>query len=658
MDNSEAKKRIDELTEELKYHSKLYYENDAPEISDREYDMLQRELISLEQEYPEYRHSDSPTVNVGGKRNIKFSPVTHNVKMESLQDAFDYEELRLFDKRIREVYPDAVYSVEPKIDGLSVSLQYINGVLTVGATRGDGTVGEDITENIRTVKTVPEKLKGAPSILEVRGEVYMSHKSFGDFCEYQEINDLPAPKNPRNAAAGSLRQKDAKVTKSRNLDIFLFNIQRVEGTEINSHIESLDYLKSLGLTTLPFYKKCNSIDEAIEEIERIGNIRGELEFDIDGAVIKVDDFSKRSEIGSTAKYPKWAIAYKYPPEEKETVLRDIEIAVGRTGVITPTAVFDTLLLAGTSVSRATLHNQDFIDEKGAAIGDTIIVRKAGDIIPEVVSVKHHIGNKPYKLPSICPSCGSKTVRMDGESAVRCINPACPAQRLRHLIHFASKDAMDIDGLGPAVIKNLIESELINDSADIYFLSEEQLLKLDNFKEKSANNLINSINKSKENDLFRFICGLGIHGVGQKASKLIADNFKTVDEILTKTVDDYCKIDGFGEILAKNSAEFFNKPETLELIEKFRKAGVNFTSLNQITDTRFAGLTFVLTGTLDGMTRDEASEIIEKHGGKTSSSVSKKTDYVLAGSDAGSKLTKAQSLGVEIINLDKFKEMLK
>ena len=654
----EAKKRIDDLTEELKFHSKLYYEQDAPQISDREYDMLQRELVELETEFPEFAHNDSPTKKVGGNVAVKFSPVEHKVRMESLQDAFSYDELRSFDKRVRESFPNAVYSVEPKIDGLSVSLQYENGVFTIGSTRGDGDVGENVTENLATIKSVPKKIKDTSALLEVRGEVYMSHESFDEFYKNQEINGLKLPKNPRNAAAGSLRQKDSKITASRNLDIFIFNIQQSNHPEIENHIDSLEYLKSIGFNTLPFYKRCATIEEAISEIERIGNVRGELDFDIDGAVIKVDNFAARQDIGSTSKFPKWAIAYKYPPEEKETVLKDIEINVGRTGAITPTAVFDTVLLAGTSVSRASLHNEDFIKEKGIGIGDTIIVRKAGDIIPEVVGVKQHIdGNPVYTLPRICPSCGAEVHRIDDEAALRCTNPSCPAQLLRNLIHFTSRDAMDIEGLGPAILEILVDNGIIKTPVDIYGILKDDLLKLDKFKEKSATNIINAIEKSKENELYKFIYALGIRHIGLKASKLICDEFGNIDSILNATFDDYMNIEGFGETLARSASEFFSHPETAELIEKFQAKGLSMKVEDNNVDNRFEGMTFVLTGTLDGMTRDEASEIIQRHGGKTSSSVSKKTTYVLAGEAAGSKLTKAESLGVKVIDLQEFIKMV-
>ena len=655
----EIKTKIDELTAKLKHHSKLYYELDAPEISDREYDLMLRELVELENKYPELAHADSPTSNVGGAASKKFSEVRHTVRMESLQDAFSFDEIIAFDKRVKQTFDNVVYSVEPKIDGLSVSLEYRNGNLYIGSTRGDGDVGENVTENLETIKTVPAKLSVQLPLVEARGEVYMSHESFDEFYKYQEINGLHVPKNPRNAAAGSLRQKDAEVTKKRNLDIFMFNIQRIEGKELNSHIESLDYLKELGFNTLPFYTKCNSIEEVISEIKRIGEIRGSLDFDIDGAVVKVDDFAQRKVLGSTSKFPKWAIAYKYPPEEKETVLTNIEINVGRTGALTPTAVFNSVILAGTSVSRATLHNQDFINEKGICIGDTIVVRKAGDIIPEVVSVTKHTENATtYQIPSRCPSCNSPVSKVDDEAVTRCTNPACPAQLLRNITHFASRDAMDIEGMGPAVVEALVDSGLVKNPVDIYKLTKEKLLTLERFADKSAENLIDAIQKSKDNELYRFVYALGIRNIGQKASKLICDKFLSIDSILNATYEDYLEIEGFGETLALSAFEFFNQIETTKLVNSFKECGLKLEVKSNVIDNRFNGMTFVLTGTLDGITREEASKIIEQFGGKTSSSVSKKTTYVLAGESAGSKLTKAESLGVKIIDLDKFYNMIK
>lgn len=658
MKTEAIKARIDELTATLRRHSHLYYDLDTPEIDDLEYDKLQRELKNLEEQYPEFAHADSPTKHVGGSVSSKFSPVHHSVRMESLQDAFSFDELRDFDRRVKETCPGAVYSVEPKIDGLSVSLEYRNGTLTVGSTRGDGDDGENITENIETIKSIPKKIDVQLPLLEVRGEVYMSHESFNDFYKYQEINDLPLPKNPRNAAAGSLRQKDAKVTAKRRLDIFLFNIQQIEGKDISSHTESLEYLKELGFSTLPFYKRCGSIDEAIEEIARIGDIRGELSFDIDGAVIKVDSFAEREKLGSTAKFPKWAIAYKYPPEEKVTVLQNVAVQVGRTGALTPTAEFEPIFLAGTNVSRATLHNFDFAAEKNIAIGDTIIVRKAGDIIPEVVAVKEHKGGRKVAAPKVCPSCGAAIHKSVDEAVLRCTNPECPAQLLRNLTHYASRDAMDIEGLGPAIIESLVSKGFIKTPADIYSLTVSHLLTLEGFAQKSADNLIKAIEKSKTAELHRFLFALGIRNVGLKASKLLCAKFGSIDSIMAASFDELTAIDGIGQIIAGSICEFFKKPQTEQLISEFKSKGLSLSTAETSLDNRFEGMTFVLTGTLEGMTRQQASEMIESHGGKTSSSVSKKTTYVLAGSDAGSKLTKAESLGITVIDLNTFLKMLK
>ncbi len=656
--SSDAKLKIDELTEKLKYYSNKYYMEAVSEISDFEYDMLQRELMALEKEFPEYAHADSPTVNVGGSFEERlFAPVNHTVKMESLQDAFSFEELEAFDNRIKEL-SDPIYSVEPKIDGLSVSLEYKNGRFFRGSTRGDGLVGEDVTANLLTIEDIPKTISFLGE-LEVRGEVYMSHKRFIELVERQENEGLQPAKNPRNAAAGSLRQKNSKITAERKLSSFIFNIQRIDGAEFNSHIESLDFLKSLGFSVLPFYYKVSGIAEAIERITEIGDKRGELPFDIDGAVIKLDSITNRDVFGSTAKFPKWAVAYKYPPEEKTTKLLDIEINVGRTGALTPTGVFEPVTLAGTTVSRAVLHNEDFIKEKDICIGDTIVVRKAGDIIPEVLAVAERAADRmPYKMPETCPSCGANVSREEGEAVIRCTNAECPAQLARHLIHFASRDAMDIEGLGPAVVALLLENNLVLHPYDLYSLKIEDLAKLERMGEKSAENLVSAIEKSKENDLYRLIFGLGIRHIGAKAAKLVADSMQNMDAILSATAEDFMKIDGFGEIMAKSLAEFLSMPQTKELINKFKEFGLNMQSKTVITDTRFSGMTFVLTGTLPTYKRNEAAAIIEGFGGKTSSSVSKKTTYVLAGEEAGSKLDKANALGVAVIDEVAFNEMIK
>lgn len=652
------KKRSEELREIINYHNKRYYEMDEPEIEDFEYDRLLHELIDIEEKYPQLLTADSPTHRVGGKADGQFTPVVHTVPMESLQDAFSLDDVYAFDKRVKEAVGDVKYIVEPKIDGLSVSLEYENGLLIRGSTRGDGNVGEDVTANIRTIRAIPLKLDTELPVLEVRGEVYMPREVFLKLVEEQELNGEKVFKNPRNAAAGSLRQKNPKITSKRNLDIFLFNIQRIEGKELTGHKESLDYIKELGLHTVPFYKECASIEEAIDEINAIGEKRGSLPFDIDGAVIKVDDFDKRAEMGSTAKFPKWALAFKYPPEEKETTLLDIEINVGRTGVLTPTGIFEPTLLAGTTVSRATLHNQDFIDEKGICIGDRVIIRKAGDIIPEVLSVVAHGENAvPYRIPDICPSCGGKVTREEGEAALRCCNPDCPNQLLRNLIHFCSRDAMDIEGLGTAVLDALIKQGLIRTAADIYLLKAEDIAKIERMGEKSGENLVAAAEKSKQNDLHKLIFALGIRHIGQKAGKLLSDKFDSMEKLMDATTEEIEEIDGFGHIMAESVAQFFSHSESRELIERLKELGVNMQSKKEIKGNLFEGKTFVLTGTLATMTRSEASKIIESFGGKTSSSVSKKTDFVLVGEDAGSKLKKANDLGVTVISEEEFKNML-
>ncbi len=653
---NDIKNKIEQLRKQIEYHSNRYYNEDAPEIEDYEYDMMMRELQSLEENYPEYKTPDSPTQRVGGKADNTFESVVHTVRMESLQDAFSHNELRDFSKRVNETVVNCQYVVEPKIDGLSVSLEYRNGVFFRGSTRGDGNVGEDVTANLKVIRNIPLKLNEPLEYLEVRGEVYMPKKSFEKVVDRQILNEEKPFKNPRNAAAGSLRQKDSEVTKTRGLDIFVFNIQQIEGKELNSHKQSLDYLKTLGFNTIPTYKLVDNIEDAIEEIKNIGESRGSLEYDIDGAVIKVNDFKSRTELGSTAKFPKWAVAFKYPPEEKQTKILDIEIAVGRTGVLTPTAVLEPVHLAGTTVSRATLHNIDFITEKGIAIGDIVTVRKAGDIIPEVLCVNEHLSDNIYKFPTKCPSCSSDVIREDDEAAIRCINPDCPAQLLRNLIHFCSRDAMDIEGLGPAILEQFSKNNMISSSADIYDLKSEDILKLDGFQEKSAKNIIESINKSKENDLSKLLFALGIRHIGSKAAKLLAEHFKNIDAVINASVEEICEIDGFGEVMAISVYDFFKTEKTKDLILRFKQHGVNTVSKTEIKDDRFAGKTFVLTGTLPTFKRSEAQKIIESFGGKCSSSVSKKTDFVLAGEEAGSKLDKANALGVKVINENEFKEM--
>lgn len=653
MKKIEAEKRAAELTAQLDKYTYQYYVLDAPEVSDYEFDMLMQELKSIEAEFPELITPTSPTQRVGGVASGRFDKVEHTVQMASLQDVFSIEQVDDFLRRCKEelTYPE--FSVEPKIDGLSVSLEYTNGVLTRGSTRGDGFVGEDVTANLRTIRSIPLKIDNAPEFLEVRGEVYMPRSSFFDLVEQQELLGEQPFKNPRNAAAGSLRQKDPKITAERRLDIFIFNVQQCIGRDFSAHTESLDYLRSLGFKTVPSYKKVRELSEITDEIERIGDSRQDFGFDIDGVVIKVDSLAQRDIMGATAKTPKWAVAYKYPPEEKETTLLDIEVNVGRTGAITPVAVFDSILLAGTSVSRAVLHNQDFIDEKDIRIGDTIVVRKAGEIIPEVLrSVSHNADSKPFKLPENCPVCGTKSIREDGESVLRCPNPQCPAQLLKNLIHFASKGAMNIDGLGPAVMTALVEKKLVSSPADLYHLKKEHLTVLERFGEKSSENLIKAIDSSRSAELDSLVYALGIRNIGQRAATLLCEKFPDMDKLLQAGKSDIASIEGFGDIMAESVVNALGEPHMRELIDRLRDAGVNMTySAKQLSDDRFAGLTFVLTGTLPTMKRDDAKKLIESFGGKVSGSVSKKTNFVVAGEDAGSKLTKAQELGIEILSED-------
>ena len=635
-----------------------YYNDDAPEIEDYEYDMMMRELKGLEEKYPEFDSADSPTKRVGGKADNSFASVEHTVRMESLQDAFSKEEIFDFDRRVKENVSDVHYVVEPKIDGLSVSLEYVNGEFFRGSTRGDGNVGEDVSGNLRVIHNIPLKLNHALPYIEVRGEVYMPKKSFDRVVDRQLINDEKPFKNPRNAAAGSLRQKDSEVAATRGLDIFVFNIQQIEGKELTSHKGSLDYLKELGFNTIPYYERVDDIETAFEKVLQIGEKRGELEFDIDGAVIKVDDFSEREQLGSTAKFPKWAVAFKYPPEEKQTEILDIEITVGRTGKLTPTAVLSPVHLAGTTVSRATLHNQDFINEKGVNIGDIVTVRKAGDIIPEVLCVKEKRSNGSFVYPERCPSCNEKVVREEGESDIRCINPECPAQLLRNLIHYCSRDAMDIEGLGPSIIETFVNEGMIKTVTDIYRLDKEKIASLDGFQQTSANNIIESVENSKNNDLSKLIFAFGIRHIGAKAAKLLSDEFKNIDNLINASLEAISDIDGFGDIMAKSAFDFFQSESARELIADLKSFGVNTESKTVINDNRFEGMTFVLTGTLPTYKRSEASKIIESFGGKTSSSVSKKTSYVLSGESSGSKLDKANQLGIPVIDENEFNEMIK
>lgn len=658
MTSETAKTRIEELREQIDYHSRRYYDQDAPEIEDDEFDALTRELKELEQAYPQFITADSYTQRVHGELSALFTPVAHEVPLISLQDVFSLDELREFDARVRETVEAPIYVVEPKIDGLSVALEYENGRFVRGATRGDGQTGEDVTANLRTVRRIPATLKEALPRLIVRGEVYMPRERFAALVREQEEEGEKTFKNPRNAAAGSLRQKDPYVTAKRNLDLFVFNMQLIEGEEVTAHAASIDRMATLGLPVIPFYKRTSSIAEVIAEVERIGTVRSSLPFDIDGAVVKVDDFTQREALGATSKFPKWAVAYKYPPEEKTTTLLDVEVAVGRTGVLTPTGVFEPVTLAGTTVSRATLHNADFIREKGLCIGDTVVLRKAGDIIPEVVRVvAHRTDATPVTLPDVCPSCGAAVSREDGEAALRCTNPECPAQQIRHLIHFASRDAMDIEGLGPAVIEQLVAAGLVTHIDDLYRLSRDEVAAIDRMGEKSADNLLAAVEASKQQELARVLFGLGIRHIGQKAAKLLSDRFGSIEAVMAADKAQLCAIDGFGEIMADSLLQFFSLPASRELVERLKAVGLQMPSNTQRADDRFAGITFVLTGTLPTMKRDEASALIEKYGGKTSGSVSKKTGIVLAGEDAGSKLTKAQQLGIRIIDEAEFLTML-
>ncbi len=665
---TEAKKRLEELRAELDRHARLYYVYDAPEISDYEYDRLYRELEELEARFPQFDSPASPTKRVGGAILDKFAPFTHRVRLASLADVFSPEELSTFLADTERVigYP-AAYSVEPKIDGLSVALTYENGIFVRGATRGDGTTGEDVTENLRTVRSVPLTLTAPVPYLCVRGEVYMSHATFDALNAKREEEGQPLFANPRNAAAGSLRQLDSHITAERRLDIFIFNYQEgdlyLDGHAPKTHTETLSRLRELGFPVLPEQKTIASQEEILAYVAALGEKRATLPFDMDGAVIKLDDLALRREVGEGTKTPKWAVAYKYPPEQQMTKLIDIEIAVGRTGVLTPTAVLAPVRLAGSTVSRATLHNIDFIREKDVRVGDTVTVQKAGDIIPEIVSVvrEHRAGNEtPFEMPSVCPSCGAPVVRdADGEgAAVRCENPACPAQRSRALIHFASKDAMDIDGLGPQIVELLVSEGLVSDAADLYTLDPARLSSLERMGEKSAANLIAAIEKSKEAGLERLLYALGIRQVGTVAAEAIAAHFGDMTRVVAATVEELSAVPDIGEITAANITAYFARADVEDLLVRFAAYGLRMTAKAATpTKTTFAGKTFVLTGTLPTMTRDEASALIKAAGGKVSSSVSKKTDYVLAGEEAGSKLTKAKELGVTVIDEPTLLEML-
>lgn len=658
MEFDKIKEQYEQLKTKLIYHNQKYYVDDSPEIEDWEYDALMKQLKAIETEHPQLITSDSPSQRVGGNADSLFTPVTHIVPMESLQDVFSIDELYEFDRRVHEAGITPQYTVEPKIDGLSVSLEYENGILVRGSTRGDGITGENVTANLRTIKSIPLRLNSNIPFLEVRGEVFMPRTSFAQLVAAQDERGEKTFKNPRNAAAGSLRQKDPHITASRQLDIFIFNFQQGYGISFDTHRQSIDQMKQLGLKVIPSCKVFDNIDDVVAEIELIGKMRSSYEYDTDGAVVKVNSLADREALGSTAKFPRWACAFKYPPEEKDTILQSIEINVGRTGVLTPTAVFSPIELNGTTVMRAVLHNIDNIREKDIRIGDTISVRKAGEIIPEVLRVVSHADNsQPYEFPDTCPSCGSHVIREPEEAAIRCVNPQCPAQLARNLIHFASRDAMDIEGMGPAVVNQLIDSRLISSPADIYSIRAEDIEAIDRMGKKSAENLINAIDKSRTNELYRLIFGLGIRHIGSKAAKLLCEAFPTLDAIFAATTEQIEQIDGFGSIMAQSVHDFFALPQTRQLIDKLLQNGVNPKSVEKQQEGKLTGLTFVLTGTLPTLKRDEAKKLIEQRGGKVTGSVSKKTSYVVAGEEAGSKLDKAMQLGIPVISQQQLEEML-
>lgn len=655
----EIKERIQELTKVLKEANYLYYVQDAPTMPDFEYDRLLRELEELEMAHPEYILPDSPTQRVGGEALSKFEKVAHPVPLMSLQDVFSPEELEEFVQKTLESYPDTKFSVEPKIDGLSVALEYENGLFIRGATRGDGTVGEDVTENLKTIRSIPMRLEGAPSRLIVRGEVYMPKKSFEALNERQEAEGKPLFANPRNAAAGSLRQLDSKITASRKLDILVFNVQLAEGVKFETHEDSLNFLRKLRFKVID-NKMLSNAKQIVDHVMSINENRESLACDIDGAVIKVNDIAQRDAMGSTAKCPKWAVAYKYPPEIKPTVVEDIVVQVGRTGVLTPKAVVKPVRLAGTTVTNATLHNQDFISERDIRIGDTVLIRKAGEIIPEILEVdltRRPTDATPYRLPSHCPVCGAPTAKDEDGAFLRCTGAACPAQLSRNIAHFVSRDAMDIDGLGSAIVDALIEKGFLKSPADIYYLSLEDVKSLWQKGELAATKLLDAIEASKEQDLSRLIFALGIRQVGAKTGKVLAGQFGTLDVLMAATEEELTDVPDVGAVTAKSIADWFAQPEAVEMIEKLRRAGVNFESKRSVSDARFAGMTFVLTGALSKFTRDEATEKIELFGGKAAGSVSKKTTYVVVGENAGSKERKARELGIPILSEDDFLAMI-
>ena len=666
MNKKQAEERIKELRKTVEYHAKKYYDDDNPEISDFEYDMMMVELRTLENQYPELITKNSLTQKVGGTVKEGFEKVEHEVPLQSLQDVFDFDEIKAFDERVKNKaeendIKDVNYVVETKIDGLSAALEYKDGILVRGATRGNGLIGEDVTENLKTIKTIPQKLPEKLNIT-VRGEVFISKKEFEKMKQEREENEEELFANARNAAAGSLRQLDSKIAENRPLDIYIFNVQKIEGKDFNSHYEELEYLSKIGFNVNPVRIYCKNINEIIKAINKIGEDREKLTFGIDGAVVKVDNLELRQILGTTSKVPKWAIAYKYPPEQKETILKDIVCQVGRTGVITPMAILEPVKLAGSTISKTTLHNEDFIKEKELKIGDKVIIQKAGDVIPEIVKVvkeKRTGEEKSFQMPTKCPVCGADAIREEGEAAVRCTGIECPAKLYRNLVHFVSREAMNIDGLGENLINEFLERKMISNMADIYDLKFEDIASLKKNGKKFAQNLVDSINKSKKNDLYRLITALGIRNVGVKAAKTLAKTYKNIDNLKNASIESLSMIEDIGPVMANSIIEFFKQEQTQDLIERLKKAGVNTEKIEEENaDNRFDGKTFVLTGSLDKYTREEASQIIEKYGGKTSNSVSKKTTYLLAGEDAGSKLTKAQSLGIQIISEEEFGEMIK
>ena len=656
----DAREQITALREKLRYHNDKYYNQDAPEISDYEYDMMQRELRALEAAHPEYADADSPTQRVGGTASGRFAKVTHAYPLESLQDVFSFDELAEFYTRVESAVGQTEYVVEYKIDGLSVALEYENGEFVRGATRGDGQVGEDVTANLKTIKDIPHKLENAPPHLIVRGEVYMKKSVFDALNAELELHEKPLLANPRNAAAGSLRQKDSRITRQRNLSIFCFNIQNADELPITSHTASLDYLKQLGFPVSPRYPVYTDPADVQREIENMGETRGELDFDIDGAVVKVNSFAQRETLGSTAKFPRWAAAYKYPPEVKQTLLKDIIISVGRTGVLTPNAVLEPVRLAGTTVSRATLHNRDFIRQLDVRVGDTVSVRKAGEIIPEIIGVdmdKRPAGAQPYEMPRFCPVCGAPVFDDEEEAAIRCTGAACPAQLLRNLMHFASRDAMDIDGCGEGNLQKLIDAGLVKSAADLYSLTVEQLLPLGKKVDTWANNLIRGIEASKTRDLSRLLFAFGIRHVGQKAGKILSNHFGSLDALLVAPVEEMTEIRDIGQTTAESIAVWRELDQSKALIEKLRAAGVNFIGEKTAKSDLLSGKTIVATGSLTLYTRKEINDLIESLGGKAAGSVSKKTSYVVAGENAGSKLQKAAELGIPVLTEEEFKNMI-